>query len=58
LLTTLEKLKQAVLEGQLDEQLTQVSNNVKARFKKLLAQHRRSALMRFFYGYKYLYEAL
>jgi hypothetical protein len=34
LLTTLEKLKQAVLEGQLDEQLTQASNNVKARFKK------------------------
>ena len=34
LLTTLEKLKQAVIEGQLDEQLTQASNNVKARFKK------------------------
>ena len=34
LLTTLEKLKQAVMEGQLDEQLTQASNNVKARFKK------------------------
>ncbi len=34
LLTTLEKLKQAVLEGQLDEQLTQASNIVKARFKK------------------------
>lgn len=34
LLTTLEKIKQAVMEGQLDEQLTQASNNVKARFKK------------------------
>ena len=34
LLTTLEKIKQAVIEGQLDEQLTQASNNVKARFKK------------------------
>jgi hypothetical protein len=34
LLTTLEKLKQATLEGQLDEQLTQASNNVKARFAK------------------------
>jgi hypothetical protein len=34
LLTTLEKVKQAVLEGQLDEQLTVASNNVKARFKK------------------------
>lgn len=34
LLTTLEKLKQAVTEGLLDEQLTQASNNVKARFKK------------------------
>jgi hypothetical protein len=34
LLSTLEKLKQAVLEGQLDEQLTVASNNVKARFKK------------------------
>ena len=34
LLTTLDKLKQAVIEGQLDEQLTQASNNVKARFKK------------------------
>ncbi len=34
LLTTLEKIKQAVLEGQLDEQLTQASNNVRARFKK------------------------
>ncbi len=33
-LTTLEKLKQAVMEGQLDEQMTQASNNVKARFKK------------------------
>ena len=34
LLSTLEKLKQAVLEGQLDEQLNQASNYVKARFKK------------------------
>lgn len=34
LLTTLEKIKQAVIEGQLDDQLTQASNNVKARFKK------------------------
>ncbi len=34
LLATLEKLEQAVLEGHLDEQLTQASNNVKARFKK------------------------
>lgn len=34
LLTTLEKIKQAVTEGQLDEQLTVASNNVKARFKK------------------------
>lgn len=34
LLTTLEKIKQAVIEGQLDEQLTQASNIVKARFKK------------------------
>ena len=34
LLTTLEKIKQAVMEGQLDEQLTVASNNVKARFKK------------------------
>lgn len=34
LVTTLEKLKQAALEGQLDDQLTQASNNVKARFKK------------------------
>ena len=34
LLTTLEDLKKAVMEGQLDEQLTQASNNVKARFKK------------------------
>ena len=34
LLSTLEKLKQAVMEGQLDEQLTQASNNVMARFKK------------------------
>ena len=34
LLTTLEKIKQAVMEGQLDEQLTQASSNVKARFKK------------------------
>lgn len=34
LLTTLEKIKQAVMEGQLDEQLTQASNNVRARFKK------------------------
>ena len=34
LLTTLEKIKQAVIEGQLDEQLTVASNNVKARFKK------------------------
>ena len=34
LVTTLEKIKQAVLEGQLDEQLTVASNNVRARFKK------------------------
>lgn len=34
LLVTLEKLEQATLEGHLDEQLTQASNNVKARFKK------------------------
>jgi len=34
LLITLEKVKQAVMEGQLDEQLTVASNNVKARFKK------------------------
>lgn len=34
LLSTLEKIEQAVLEGHLDEQLTQASNNVKARFKK------------------------
>ena len=34
LLSTLEDLKKAVMEGQLDEQLTQASNNVKARFKK------------------------
>ncbi len=34
LLTTLEKIKQAVTEGPLDEQLTLASNNVKARFKK------------------------
>lgn len=34
LLTTLEKIKQAVMEGLLDEQLTVASNNVKARFKK------------------------
>jgi hypothetical protein len=34
LLTTLEKIKKAVIEGQLDEQLTVASNNVKARFKK------------------------
>ena len=34
LLTTLEDLKKAVMEGQLDDQLTQASNNVKARFKK------------------------
>ena len=34
LLTTLEDLKKAVMEGQLDEQLTVASNNVKARFKK------------------------
>lgn len=34
LLTTLEKIKQAVMDGQLDEQLTVASNNVKARFKK------------------------
>ncbi len=34
LIVTLEKLEQATLEGHLDEQLTQASNNVKARFKK------------------------
>lgn len=34
LIVTLEKLEQAALEGDLDEQLTQASNNVKARFKK------------------------
>ena len=34
LLATLEKLEQATLEGHLDEQLTQASNNVRARFKK------------------------
>lgn len=34
LLVTLEKLEQATLEGHLDEQLTQASNSVKARFKK------------------------
>lgn len=34
LIATLEKLEQATLEGHLDEQLTQASNNVKARFRK------------------------
>lgn len=34
LLATLEKIEQATLEGHLDEQLTQASNNVRARFKK------------------------
>ena len=34
LLQTLEKLEKATLEGLLDEQLTQASDNVKARFKK------------------------
>ena len=34
LIVTLEKLEKAVLEGNLDEQLTQASNNVRARFKK------------------------
>ncbi len=34
LIVTLEKLEQATLEGHLDEQLTQASNNVNSRFKK------------------------
>ena len=34
LLQTLEKLEKATLEGLLDEQLTQASDNVKARFNK------------------------
>ena len=34
LLQTLEKLEKATLEGLLDEQLAQASDNVKARFKK------------------------
>lgn len=34
LISTLEKLTQAVLDGQLDEQLAQASSAVKARFQK------------------------
>lgn len=34
LISTLEKLTQAVLDGQLDEQLAQASSAVKARFNK------------------------